>query len=272
MTDALAAARAGDDLPSRARVALRERPLMDVLDLTIRFCASHAAAYAKVSLVVVVPAFALSLVAAHAGGWALGWAVALGLSALADAPFVALASRLVFTDRVRARDVVRLSGRALPGIAGARLAQVTALVVSAPFLGLPWLWVGPHLFFVVEVLVLEQPAVRAAVVRAARIGAARFGEALSAMVLLLLVRLAFTAVADLAGRELLQGLLELKAPAPLSVTGGSWLALVGWWSAVPLVASARFLVYLDVRTRTEGWDIQTRFAAIAAAGRGGASP
>ena len=46
--------------------------------------------------------------------------------------------------------------------------------------------------------------------------------------------------------------------------GGSWLALAGWWSALPLLATARFFVYLDIRTRSEGWDIQTRFAAIAA--------
>jgi hypothetical protein len=266
VTDALTRPHAGDDLSSRARVALRERPLVDVIDLAVRFCASHAAAYARVSLVVVAPAFALSLAAAAAGGWVAGWAVAFVLAALADAPFVALASRLVFTDSVRARDAVRMSARALPGIAAARVAQLVALVACAPLGMLPWLWAGPHLFFVVEVLVLERPTVRRALGRAARIGKSRFGEALSALVLLFLVQLAFTAFADLAGREVLSTVLEVKAPPSTFVAGGSWLALAGWWCAVPLVASARFLVYLDIRTRTEGWDIQTRFAAIAAAG------
>jgi hypothetical protein len=265
MTAAIAHAHAGEDLPSRARVALRERPLVDVLDLAVRFCASHAGAFARVSLVVVVPAFALSLAAARAGGWGLGWVVAVALAGLADAPFVALASRLVFTDHVRAREVVRLSARALPGIAAARIAQLVALCACALLSGLPWLWIGPHLFFVVEVLVLERPSVRGALARSARIGKSRFGEAFSALVLLLLVRAAFTAFADLAGREVMTDLLEVKAPESMFVAGGSWLALAGWWCAVPLLASARFLVYLDVRTRTEGWDIQTRFAAIAAA-------
>jgi hypothetical protein len=254
------------DLPSSARVALRERPLVDVVDLAVRFCASHAGAYAKVALVVVVPAFAVSLAAAQAAGWIVGWAVALVLAALADAPFVALASRLVFSDSVRAREVVRLSARAMPGILVARAAQLVALAACGLVAGLPWLWVGPQVFFVVEVLVLERPRLRGAFARAGRIGRSRFGETLSALVLLLLVRLAFTAFADLAGREILAEVLEVKAPASPFVAGGSWLALAGWWCAVPLVASARFLVYLDVRTRTEGWDIQTRFAAIAAAG------
>jgi hypothetical protein len=146
------------------------------------------------------------------------------------------------------------------------MAQLVALIACAGLAGLPWLWVGPQLLFVVEILVLERSGVRGAIRRATRIGRARFGEALSALVLLSLVRIAFTAFADLAGREVLTSLFEVKAPPSMFVTGGSWLALAGWWCAVPLVASARFLVYLDVRTRTEGWDIQTRFAAIAAAG------
>jgi hypothetical protein len=255
---------AGIDLPFQARVALRQRTLIDVADLAVRFCASHAGAYARVSLAVIVPSFALSVAAAHWGNWTLGWTVAIVLAALADAPFVALASRLVFTDTVRARDVVRLGARAVPSIAAARLAQALAFVMSSLLIGLPWLWLGPHLFFVIEALVLERAGVVSAFGRATRLGKIRFGEALSAMVLLLLVRVAFTAFADLAGREVLAGLLEIKPPPELMTAGGSWLALVGWWLAVPLVASARFLVYLDVRTRTEGWDIQTRFAALAA--------
>ncbi|CAN5747553.1 hypothetical protein BH11MYX4_BH11MYX4_30880 [soil metagenome] len=33
---------------------------------------------------------------------------------------------------------------------------------------------------------------------------------------------------------------------------------------IPYVATARFFIYLNVRTRVEGWDVQTRFAALAA--------
>ncbi len=216
MTALAAPPHAGADLPSRARVALRERPLIDVVDLAIRFCASHA-------------------------------------------------SRLVFSDDARARDALRASRRALPGIALARTVQLLALLACSLLGGLPWLWAGPRLFFVIEVLVLERPGAVASLARAARLAKARFGEALSALLLFLLARLACAIFADLAGREVLVELLEVRPPPSAFVAGGSWLALAGWWSAVPLVASARFLVYLDVRTRTEGWDIQTRFAAIAAA-------
>ena len=71
-------------------------------------------------------------------------------------------------------------------------------------------------------------------------------------------------LADWAGREVLQQVLEVKPPPSMFREGWSVLALVGWWAVQPLLQTARFFVYLDIRTRTEGWDIQTRFAAIAA--------
>jgi hypothetical protein len=93
----------------RAHVALRERPLIDVLDLAVRFCAAHAGAYARLSLAVLAPALAASWGIARIGGWPFGWAAAVLLGAFADAPFVALASRLVFEDTVRARDAIARS-------------------------------------------------------------------------------------------------------------------------------------------------------------------
>jgi hypothetical protein len=118
----------------------------------------------------------------------------------------------------------------------------------------------------VEVVVLEHAGIRPAFARASRIANARFGAALATMLLLLVAPVAFALVADVAGREVLQSLLQVKPPPPVLHAGGSELALFGWWAAAPFLATARFFVYLDIRTRTEGWDIQTRFAAIAASG------
>ncbi len=93
----------------RARVELRERPLLDVLDLAVRFCAEHAAAYARLSLVVVLPSFAASWLASRFGGWWAGWLVTVALTSFATTPFVALASRLVFADVVRVREALGVS-------------------------------------------------------------------------------------------------------------------------------------------------------------------
>ena len=45
--------------------------------------------------------------------------------------------------------------------------------------------------------------------------------------------------------------------------GGSGFAVLGALLAVPLGAAMRFLGYIDLRTRKEGWDIQLRFVALA---------
>src|SRR5262249_4133402 len=58
--------------------------------------------------------------------------------------------------------------------------------------------------------------------------------------------------------------LQLGVPAgELWTDGGSGFAVLGALLAVPVVAAVRFLGYVDLRTRKEGWDIQLRFVALA---------
>ena len=77
-----------------------------------------------------------------------------------------------------------------------------------------------------------------------------------------------TIAGEAAARARLEGVLEITAP-PRVDRRGSALALAAYWLFVPYLATARFLLYIDVRTRAEGWDVQTRFAAIAARGEEG---
>jgi hypothetical protein len=254
----------------RARLALRERRLVDVLDLAIRFCAAHAGPYAKLSLFVLLPAFSASCAVAWAAGWWIGWMSAGVMWALADAPFVSLASRLVFDEEVEIGEAIRAALRAVPRLVAARLLQMLALACCALMAGLPWLWAGTATLFVTEIVVLERASVGVAFRRAQRIARAHFGVAMVAMVVLFLLPIGAALVADVAGREVLGEVLEIKSPPSVFTAGGSVLALLGAWASLPLLTTARFFVYLDVRTRTEGWDVQTRFAAIAA--RAQASP
>jgi hypothetical protein len=248
----------------RARVTLRERNLLDVFDLAIRFCIVHAGAYAKISVFVLVPSFAVSLAAAQLGGWWMGWTVAVVVSAFATTPYVALASRLVFADAVGTREALGIALRAVPALLLIRFLQLLALAASMFLAFMPWLWLGTILLFVAEVVVLEQSSIGATFGRAQRIASAHFGSVAGTMLAMLIVPVAAAMIADMAGREVLQTVLEIRPPPSIFREGGSWLALAGFWIVVPIMTTARFFAYLDVRTRTEGWDIQTRFAAIAA--------
>lgn len=248
----------------RARVSLRERTLIDVVDLSVRFCGAHARAYGIVTLGILAPACVVSWAVARLGGWWIGWTAAVVIAAFAEVPFLVLASRLLFEERAPIGTVLRQSSAALPRVAAGLLAELLLLALSAAFLGIPWLFFGPALLFLVEVLVLEKARTTEGYRRTLRIGMAHFGAAMAAAILVGVLRVGGPLVADVAGRELLERVLEIRAPRPAWEAGGSALALFGWWAAVPLVATVRFFEYIDCRTRSEGWDIQMRFAALAA--------
>jgi hypothetical protein len=247
----------------RARVALRERTLLDVLDLTVRFMIAHAGAFARVAAVVLVPSWLLTCALGYVAGWGVAWAFALVLALTAEAPFTVLASRLVFEDGVRTRDVLGAALAALPRLVVARVLQVSAIAVGLVAIILPGAWAASIWIFVTEVVTLERSGPGAAFGRSRRIARSGSGDALVAVVLLSALPVASALVCDVAGRAVLESFLESRAPASLFQTGGGWLSALGFWGSVPFVATARFFLYLNFRTKSEGWDIQTRFAALA---------
>lgn len=247
-----------------ARVALRDRPLVDVLDLSARFLVSHARPYAATFAVVVVPWFAVTWGIGEAVGWAWAWAAAAFASLFATAPFTALASRLVFEEHVRARDALRAAVRATPRLLLARAVQLLLFGAAFGFLVLPAAWVGAMFLVLPEVVVLEQTPVFTSIGRAQRITSGQLGDALAAVLLFVLMAGAAPILGDVVGRSVLEDLLEVNAPASLFSTGGGPLALAGFWVFVPLWTTFRFFLYINLRTRIEGWDVQTRFAALAA--------
>ena len=72
-------------------------------------------------------------------------------------------------------------------------------------------------------------------------------------------------VGDQLGNAVVSVGLQLGKPTgDLFTDGGSAFAVLGALLAVPVAAAARFLGYIDLRTRKEGWDIQLRFMALVA--------
>jgi hypothetical protein len=247
-----------------ARVAFRNRAFIDVMDLALRFLVVHGRLYAKVAFIVLTPCIALTLLAERAWGWSGAWVIAGVLAFVAQVPFTVLASRLVFQEKVAARAVLRAAAREIPRIFVMRVGWVLMVGIGALFLVAPGIWLATIFLFVDEVMILERAPLGRAFGRSNRIATGRLGDALVGVFMVVLVPALAILLADIGGRAFLGELLQFRPPAPAWTSGGSVLAVLGWFGIIPYVTTARFFTYLNMRTRAEGWDIQTRFAAISA--------
>ncbi len=249
--------------PMQVRVVLRARPVLDVVDLALRFVAEHWSFYARAMLVVIVPAYAFTLWLGTTHGWALAWAVSILIAAFAQAPFTLLASKLVFEHGASVRSALGGSLRLLPRLAVARFTQMIAIVLGAAMCSIGLLYFGPAMLFLPEVALLEGIGIGTALTRSQRLAFASAGDAV--MVWLMLAAASLCSVfllGDYVSRLVLENLFEVTAPESAFSAGGSYTALLGFWAAVPIVATMRFFFYLNTRTRIEGWDIQARFLAL----------
>jgi hypothetical protein len=259
-----------------ARVVLRPRSLTEVLDLAAPFCLQNARLLGRLSLVVLVP------VAAAVGGLRLGlgwswpgvWAVAVSLAWLAEGVFTAALGEALFRDPAEVR-IGATVGRFLRRLPAVMVVQVTRLgvMVACATMVLPVFIEGPRWLFPVEAILLENAPVGQSIRRSRSLGQRRTGFCLGLAAALLAVPVAAAMLVDLLGGNLLGFVFQLGQPlGSLFDDGGSGFAVLGLLLAVPLAASMRFLGYIDLRTRSEGWDIQLRFAAWAERERGPGSP
>jgi hypothetical protein len=247
-----------------ARVVLRDRSVLDVVDLAVRFVVHYGKAYALVSAIVLPPVFLGTWGIAMTLGWGWAWTASLALSPFAAAPFTSLASRLLFEPGSRTGDAMRAATSALPRLVAIRILEALALGVGALFFLLPSIWVWALFLYANEVIVLERAPVGAGLGRLQRLLSGQSGDALMALLFLTALHIVAVFLGDVVGRSIMEDLLEIGAPPSLLDAKGSVLGMLAFWGFVPFGATCRFLLYVNTRTRTEGWDVQTRFGAIAA--------
>jgi hypothetical protein len=252
-----------------ARVVLRPRSLADVLDLTVPFCLSNWRLLGRLALTSLLPAFALCVYLHffRRWGWWQTWLVAVIAGDLLEGLFTVAYGDLMFqpSAAVRPASLWARFARRLGFILGATL--VTRVLLALTVLFVPAMpFVAVHLMFVREVGLLEGAAVFGAIGRGYRFVQRQVGSCLGLLLGLLAAPALMVVGAELLGDAIVDSLLQLGNPfGQLFREGGSAYALLGFFLSVPVVAAARFLKYIDVRTRKEGWDIQLRFTAIAAA-------
>jgi hypothetical protein len=260
-----------------ARVVLRPRPLADLLDLAVPFCLASRRLLARLALTTLVPGLALCLYGRFAAHWpwVTVWSAALVIGGLVEGLFTVAFGELLF-----AGDEVVQPGRIWGRFARRLVPYLGILLVSRVLIGLSLLFLpilpftAVCLLFVREVVLLEGAPVFGGVGRAFRFVRRQVGSCLGLLLATLLAPAALALGAEILGDGLVADVLQLGSPLGKIFREGGWeggsgYALVGFFLSIPVTAAARFLKYIDVRTRKEGWDIQLRFTAIAAAEREG---
>ena len=244
-----------------ARVVLCQRSMSDSLDLALPFCLANKRPLGVLALVILGPIAVLLgyLRIARHWPWLPLWLLCAGASLIVQGAFTIAMGELLFKPpaETRVRTFVGRFLRRLPALVFATVARL--LVVTFTILIL-----APTRIFVPEAILLEGASFGKAMGRSGALARNRGGFCLGVWLAAVFLPAVGAISLDLLGNALTHYVFQLGYPTgELFENGGSGFAVLGALLAVPLVAAVRFLGYIDLRTRKEGWDIQLRFVALA---------
>ncbi len=254
----------------QTKVVLRERTLAEVFDLAFRFAIVRGGRrYLQLWLLSCAPLLGACIWLRSAGAdWLAVWTAAIAGFVVGQIPFTLSASRLLLADELSTKDVIKSWLPRIPGQLFLHTLSLLLLGVSA-FVIVPVPILAARFVYLPEISLLEGSGLWRAYERGARIAKSRMAHAIETSFLLLSLWAAFIVGAEVTGSALLVDLLSFPPLGDTLSSGGSWFALFGFFAAVPFIATARFLSYIDGRTRREAWDVQLRFTELAKHAAGG---
>jgi hypothetical protein len=254
-----------------SRIVLRQRNLGEIFDLVLPFITKHWRFWLRLSFATLIPLFSsiMALVFVLMGlvstsyteitDEAFWFLLLVPLAFLfAQDVFVVAASELLFTKDVTVRRVLRRYARHC--VRGALAGLVLAVWNTVTLCFLVGVYYAPTRALVREAALLEGASLGVAFRRSAALTHDLVGHALGYWLVAWLIPFVTTAFVWLMGTSLCEYLLLIKASDQVHFL----LAVLGIMVAVVPAAIARFFIYVDLRTRKEGWDLQLRLLALAA--------
>ncbi len=252
---------------TQSSVVLRPRSVSEVMDLACLWAGSRALGMnLRLSGVALLPVFVLVMTCRYLLDWNAGalWLLAFALVTPLQGVFTIAAGRMLFSEKLTVRQVLQLYAKRLRSYLGSLFISRLYMAMGASLILLLPV-VGTRMLFSHEASLLEMAAASESTKRSTRLVASRTSGAFQAWCSLLLAQLGIIGAAELLGQGLIDGLLQLGQPfGSIGNNFFSPYALLGLLASVPYVAIARYLFYIDTRTRADGWDIQVRFFAVAA--------
>jgi hypothetical protein len=252
----------------RATIVMRPRSVRESLDLTLPFLIRIGGLrYLRLTALVLSPALALCLLvrAWLTLTWGETWLLALPLGIWLQGIFTLAAGELMFSEKLEAAVLLgRFARRAISYTGAIILTRALAVTLASTLVLGPWIW--SRVLYAPEASLLEGAPAGPALARATRLGA---GAGTFELLFWLAITLGFGIIgAEKLGYGLVNQLLSLDVRwGDLMEERGSLYALMGWFGAVPIAATFRFLRYIDARTRSDGWDIQVELQRVQSGGK-----
>jgi hypothetical protein len=248
---------------AEARIVVRPRMRLELIDLAFRYVLGDAKrSFGMLALLTLLPAWA-ALSTAHAlfkWPWWITWILALALVTVLQGVFTVAAGRLLFERAVAPSSVLGVWRRRLPVFVTA-MAWTRLQIAIGSFILVAALVGWERYAFVPEAVLLEEMPVRRALARS--VSLSRAGTPLGMLLALAVVTLWIVFGFELMGRSVAEDVFGLPIELDtLTENGGSYFALLGYFASVPWAAAARFLAYIDGRTRQDGWDVQVQLMAL----------
>jgi hypothetical protein len=249
-----------------ANVVLRPRSTLESVDLTLLFLTRLGGRrYLGLCALVLLPALGSCALCRFAFEWSWPalWLLAVPLGLWLQGIFTLAAGDLMFSEQLAPRAVLRRFW-ALIGVYTAMmfLTRVAMALAASTLILWPWAWMR-YTFFPEALLLEGLPTWRAAA-RTVRLMEGNTGQRFAMFGTMLLLFAAGVFAAQVLGEAVVHDTLQLQLPwGDLLSDGGSLYALAGWFAAVPVATTLRFLRYIDARTRADAWDVQVRLQRAA---------
>jgi hypothetical protein len=258
------------------RVVLRPRSFLDTGDLALVFVQRHAALFVRLLPWVVLPA---------AGCWALhafascppyaALLIELLILSVTSGVYTILCGDLMLAPGASLRDVQKRFLRTherLPESTESMprtrtfypfLRFIWARIVGAMVMCFTLTFLYGYVAFTPEGVLLEKGKTREVLSRSQALLGATGGRAVLMWVAIPMLLL-FGAVGMELIRYSLRAMFALPVPTLSDLgTGLSWAPYLGAALIQPYIVVFRFLLYIDCRTRREGWDLQVQFSTLA---------
>lgn len=243
-----------------ANIVLRPRSTLESVDLTLLFLTRLGGRRYLGLCALLLPPFGACALCKFVFDWSWPalWLLAIPLGLWLQGIFTLAAGDLMFSDQLEPRAVLRRFWAGFGAYTALLLFTRVGMGLAASTLVLwPWAWM--RYTFLPEALLLEGLPSSRALARAARLMEGSAGQRFALFVTTLLMFAAGVVGAQVLGEAVVRDTLQLQLPwGNLISDGGSLYALLGWFAALPVVTTLRFLRYIDARTRADAWDVQVR--------------